>query len=243
MKRTVTVILCVLALAMFASADIYVKSKTHTDPMSIMGQEPARQGLLCGAVDRLRQVRHADDTNASVIDLAKNVMYIINHKSKTYIEAALPFDFTSLLPAQMASMMQGMMKMTVTVSPTGGKKTVGSWPCDEYDVTMNMMMMPMKMKVYATSKVPFDLAAYMAKVYGTMLKSQFRLDDASTSEMMKVKGFWISSETTMEMMGTKIRTTSEVVEISKKTPPAGVYAVPAGYAKQDKLSMQDLQNK
>jgi len=139
--------------------------------------------------------------------------------------------------------MQGMMKMTVTVNPTGAKKTVGSWACDEYDVTMNMMMMPMKMKVYATADVPFDLAAYMSKVYGTMLKSQFRLDDASASEMMKVKGFWISSETTMEMMGAKIRTTSEVVEISQKTPPAGVYGVPAGYAKQDKLSMQDLQNK
>ena len=61
--------------------------------------------------------------------------------------------------------------------------------------------------------------------------------------MMKIKGFWISSETTMEMMGAKIRTTSEVVEISKKTPPAGVYSVPAGYTKQDKLSMQDMQNK
>ena len=32
---------------------------------------------------------------------------------------------------------------------------------------MNMMMMPMKMKVYATTDVPFDLAAYMSKVYGT----------------------------------------------------------------------------
>jgi len=243
MKRTVTAILCVLAIASFASADVYVKSKTHTDPMSIMGKnQPAKDAVSEQwlGTDKFAML---NDQNASVIDLAKNVMYIINHKSKTYIEAALPFDFTSLLPAQMASMMQGMMKMTVTVNPTGAKKTVGSWACDEYDVTMNMMMMPMKMKVYATADVPFDLAAYMSKVYGTMLKSQFRLDDASTSEMMKVKGFWISSETTMEMMGAKIRTTSEVVEISQKTPPAGVYGVPAGYAKQDKLSMQDLQNK
>jgi hypothetical protein len=243
MKRTVTAILCVLAIASFATADVYVKSNTHTDPMSIMGKnQPAKDAVSEQwlGTDKFAML---NDQTASVIDLAKNVMYIINHKSKTYIEAALPFDFTSLLPAQMASMMQGMMKMTVTVNPTGAKKTVGSWACDEYDVTMNMMMMPMKMKVYATADVPFDLAAYMSKIYGTMLKSQFRLDDASTSEMMKVKGFWISSETTMEMMGAKIRTTSEVVEISQKTPPAGVYGVPAGYAKQDKLSMQDLQNK
>jgi hypothetical protein len=243
MKRTITAILCVLAIASFASADIYVKSKIHTDPMSMMGQnQPAKDSVSEQWIgnDKFAMIT---DQNVSVIDLSKNVMYIINPKAKTYIEAPLPFDFTSLLPPQMASMMQGMMKMTVTVNPTGGKKTVGSWACDEYDVTMNMMMMPMKMKVYATADVPFDLAAYMSKVYGTMLKSQFRLDDASVSEMMKVKGFWISSETTMEMMGSKIRTTSEVVEISQKTPPAGVYSVPAGYKKQDKLSMQDLQNK
>ncbi len=243
MKRTITAILCVLAIASFASADVYVKSKVHTDPMSMMGQnQPAKDSVSEQWIgsDKFAMIT---DQSVSVIDLSKNVMYIINHKAKTYIEAPLPFDFTSLLPAQMASMMQGMMKMTVTVNPTGGKKTVGSWACDEYDVTMNMMMMPMKMKVYATADVPFDLAAYMSKVYGTMLKSQFRLDDASASEMMKVKGFWISSETTMEMMGSKIRTTSEVVEISQKTPPAGVYSVPAGYTKQDKLSMQDLQNK
>jgi hypothetical protein len=243
MKRTITAILCVLAIASFASADVYVKSKTHTDPMSMMGQnQPAKDSFSEQWIGNDKFAMQSDQ-NASVIDLSKNVMYIINHKTKTYIEAALPFDFTSLLPAQMASMMQGMMKMTVTVAPTGIKKTVGSWACDEYDVTMNMMMMPMKMKVYATTNVPFDLAAYMSKVYGTMLKAQFRLDDASVSEMMKVKGFWISSEMTMEMMGTKIRTTSEVVEISQKTPPAGAYSVPAGYTKQDKLSMQDLQNK
>ena len=243
MKRTITAILCVLAIASFASADIYVKSKVHTDPMSMMGQnQPAKDSVSeqWMGTDKFAML---SDQSSSVVDLAKNVMYMINHKSKTYIEAKLPFDFASLLPPQMASMMQGMMKMTVTVSPTGGTKTIGSWACDEYDVTMNMMMMPMKIKVYATKDVPFDLAAYMANIYGTMLKSQFRLDEASVSEMMKVKGFWISSETTMEMMGAKIRTTSEVIEISKKTPPAGVYSVPAGYAKQDKLSMQDLQNK
>jgi Domain of unknown function (DUF4412) len=243
MKRTVTAILCILAIASFASADIYVKSKVHTDPMSVMGQsQPAKDSFSEQWIGTDKFAMLSDKT-ASVIDLGKNVMYIINHTSKTYIEAPLPFDFTSLLPAQMATMMQGMMKMTVTVNPTGVKKTIGSWACDEYDVTMNMMMMPMKMKVYATTDVPFDLAAYMSKIYGTVLKSQFRLDDASVSEMMKVKGFWISSETTMEMMGSKIRTTTEVVEISQKTPPAGAYGVPAGYTKQDKLSMQDLQNK
>jgi hypothetical protein len=56
---------------------------------------------------------------------------------------------------------------------------------------------------------------------------------------MKIEGFQVANEMTMEMMGNKINTTTEVVEIAKKTPPAGVYSVPAGYTKNDKLSMQD----
>jgi hypothetical protein len=41
------------------------------------------------------------------------------------------------------------------------------------------------------------------------------------------------------MMGAKIHTTSEVVEITQKGAPAGVYSVPAGFAKRDKLTMEE----
>lgn len=243
MKKLIAVSLTVLAFASFAAADIYVKSKTHSDPMSIMGQsQPAKDSFSEQWIGD-SQFAMLSDKNSSVLDLSKNVLYIINHQAKTYIEAPLPFDFSTILPAQMASMMSSMMKMTVTVAPTGQKKTVGTWNCDEYDVTMNMMMMPMKMKVYATTEVPFDLKGYMEKVYGTTLKAQFRMDDTSVKEMMKIRGFWIATETNMEMMGAKIHTTTEVVEISKKTPPAGTYSVPAGYTKQAKLSMQDMQQR
>jgi len=243
MKKTIILSLMILALASFAAADIYVKSKVHSDPISIMGQSQPAQDSFSEQWIGDSQFAMLSEKNSSVLDLNKNVLYIINHKAKTYIEAPLPFDFSSILPSQMAAMMSSMMKMTVTVAPTGQKKTIGEWKCDEYDVTMNMMMMPMKMKVYATTEVPFDLKGYMEKVYGTSLKTQFRMDEASVKEMMKIKGFWIASETNMEMMGAKIHTTTEVVEISKKTPPAGVYGVPAGYTKQAKLSMQDMQQR
>ena len=243
MKKTIAIFLLIPAFASFAAADIYVKSKVHSDPMSIMGKSQPAQDSISEQWIGESQFAMLSVKNSSILDLTKNVLFIINHNTKTYVEAPLPFDFSSLLPAQMASMMSSMMKMTVTVSPTGRKKTVGTWICDEYDVTMNMMMMPMKMKVYATTDVPFDLKNYMEKVYGTYLKAQFRLDDASAKEMMKIQGFWIASETSMEMMGAKIHTTTEVIEISSKTPPAGVYSVPAGYTKQAKLSMQDMQQR
>ena len=236
-----------MALAAFlvasAGADVYIKSKTHTDPMSMMGQNtPAKDDIVEQWLgDDVFSMKTGG--TGSIVDLKKGVIYIINHNEKSYIESTLPLDFSKLLPAEMAAMAQGMMKMTVTVSPNGQTKTIGSWPCKGYDVTMQMMMMPMKMAVWATTEVPFDLNKYMEKTYGAQLAAQLRLDDAAIAEMKKIKGYWIASETTMEMMGAKIRTTSEVVEMTKKTPPAGVYTVPAGYKKQDKLSMKELQGR
>lgn len=42
-------------------------------------------------------------------------------------------------------------------------------------------------------------------------------------------------------MGMEVKARSEVVEISKKTPPRGIYTLPQDYRKKDRLEMADLQ--
>ena len=175
-----------------------------------------------------------------VVDLKKNVFYMVSHKTKSYVESALPLDFTKLLPPEAAAM-AGMFKMTAKVTPTTETKKIGQWNSTRYNVTMTIMGMNMQMTSWASTEVPFDVSLYSAKLMGPLLKGQMHLDDASVQEMMKIKGYQIASETVMEMMGAKVRTTTEVLEISQKAPPAGTYAPPAGYAKKPSLSMQDLQ--
>jgi hypothetical protein len=229
-------------LAAFAGADIYIKSKTHTDAFAVMGQsQPAK--------DETTEQWLGDDKFATItpemsfiVDLKKNMFYMVNHGNKSYVESQLPFDFTKMVDPQMAQMISQMMKMTVTVTPTDQTKTIGQWKCSGYDVAMNIMMMPMKMSVWASTDVPFDIDKFM-KMYTNVLKAQFRLDDAAVQEMMKVKGYWIAMEMNAEIMGAKMHNTAEVVEITKKSPDASVYSVPAGYTKKDKLSMQDMQNR
>jgi hypothetical protein len=144
---------------------------------------------------------------------------------------------SKLFPPEMAGMLKGMLKMSVTVTPGGQTKTIGRWKCQNYTVDIEMMM-PIKMTVWATTDVPFDLNAYVENMQVNMLAAQFQLDTKAIAEMKKIRGFWIASETVVDMMGSKIRSTSEVVEIAEKNPPAGVYSVPAGYAKKDFISMQ-----
>jgi hypothetical protein len=172
-----------------------------------------------------------------ILDLKTNMAWIVNHKNKTYVETTLPLDIAKLLPPE-AQAMLGMMKATVSVQPTNETKTVGQWACTGYNVSINMMMMPMKMAVLATTNVPFDLNLYKSKMFSAMMKGTMRLDDASVAEMEKVKGFFIVTDTSMEIMGAKMHSLSEVVEISQKTPGADVYKFPATYTKASFLSLR-----
>jgi len=242
MKKLFTCLALVLAVTLSLSADIYIKSKTHTDAMSVMGQNTPAQ-------DSTSEQWIGDDKFASVggdqafiIDLKKSLGWIINTKAKTYVETPLPLDMSKLLPPEAAAF-AGMMKMSATVAATTETKKVGSWNCVGYDVNLSMTMFAMKMKVWASTDVPFDVNAFNSKIWGNLVKGQMMMDDASVKEMAKIKGFQIATETTGDIMGAKMRSTTEVVEITKKDAPAGIYSVPAGFTKTATLSMDALQKK
>jgi hypothetical protein len=242
MKKLFACLVLVLAVTFSLSADVYVKTKTHSDAMSIMGQNtPAQDGITEQWIGDDKFASLGGD-QAFIIDLKKNLGFIINTKAKTYVETALPLDMSKLLPPEAAAF-AGMMKMSATVAPTAETKKVGSWTCSGYDVNLSMTMFAMKMKVWAATDVPFDANAFNAKIWGNLVKGQMMMDEASVKEMAKIKGFQIATETSGDIMGAKMRSTTEVMEITKKDAPAGVYSVPAGFIKTATLSMDAIQKR
>lgn len=241
MKKLLTCLAMMLAVTLALSADVYVKMKTHSDAMSIMGQTtPAQDGTTEQWIGEDKFASLGDQS--FIIDLKKNLGYIINAKAKTYVETPLPLDMSKLLPPEAAAF-AGMMKMSATVAPTTETKKIGSWTCTGYDVNLSMPMFAMKMKVWAATDVPFDVNAFNAKIWANLVKGQMMMDDASIKEMAKIKGFQIATETTGDVMGAKMRSTTEVVEIAKKDAPANVYSVPAGFTKTATLSMDAIQKR
>lgn len=237
MKKSIAVLSFILIASLSLSADVYIKMQNHQDAMSMMGQStPAR--------DSVSEQWLGDDVFANVsadqsmiINLKKNLAWIVNHKAKTYVETPLPLDMAKLLPPEAAAF-AGMMKMSVTVTPTNETKKIGQWDCQGYTAAMAMMGQNITTKIWASTDVGFDTTAFTTKIMANMLKGGgMMLDDNSVKEFAKIKGYQIASETSGEVMGAKMRSTTEVVEISKKTPPAGIYAPPSGYAKTTSLSM------
>ncbi len=240
MKKALFVLIVVLAVALLLPADVYIKTNVHTDAFSMMGQnQPAKDEVTEQWVNN-NQLANRSGERIMIMDMNKKLMYVVNLKDKSFVETSLPLDMTKLLPPEAASM-ASMMKVTVKVTPNGQNKKISQWNCAGYDVDMNMMMMQMKMKVWASTEVPFDWKMF-SKMYANVSKMQF-MDDAAIAEFMKINGFQVASEMSMDMMGSKMRVTSQVVEISQKPAPAGTYAVPAGFKKEKSLSMEDMRGK
>lgn len=237
MKKVLFAVILVLVIALMLPADVYIKTNVHTDAFAMMGKDqPAKDDVMEQWVGNNQLVNKTGD-KIMIMDMNKKIMFIVNPKDKTYVETALPLDMSILLPKEAASMVS-MMKMTVKVTANGQTKKINKWSCSGYDVEMSMMMMQMKMKVWATTEVPFDWKMF-AKMYANVSKMSF-MDDAAIAELMKISGYQVASEMTMDMMGSKLNVTSQVVEITQKPAPAGIYSVPAGYTKKDKLSMEDM---
>jgi opacity protein-like surface antigen len=240
MKKVLFAVIAVLVLAFLLSADVYIKTSVHTDAFTMMGQnQPAKDEVMEQWIGNQQMVNKTGD-KIMIMDMNKNMMYIVNPKEKSYVETALPLDMTKLLPKEAASMMS-MMKVTVKVTPNGQTRKIKQWNCVGYDVDMNMMMMQMKMKVWATTEVPFDWKMF-SKMYANVSKMQF-MDDAAIAELMKINGYQVASEMSMDMMGSKVRVTSQVEEIAQKPAPDGIYAVPPGFTKKATLSMEDMRGK
>jgi hypothetical protein len=227
MKKLFAILGLISALSLSLSADIYIKSKIHQDAMNVMGQsQPAKDSFSEQWIGDNQYAMISEDQTIA-IDLKKNIGFVINHKAKTFTEMPLPLDMSKLLPPE-AAQMASMMKMTATVAPTNETKKIGKWNCSGYNLTMSMMGMSFAMKIWASTDVPFDINTYNKKFLGYTLKSLGpMMDESVVKEMMKIKGFNISTQ--MEMFGSKI--TTEVAEISKKNPPAGIFVPPAGYTK------------
>jgi hypothetical protein len=241
MKRLFVTGLIVLAFSSaLLGSDIYIKQKSHTDGFAMMGQEtPAKDEFYHMWLGDNKLAMQMPSMSL-VVNMDDNLMYWINHESKNYVEMELPLDLDKYFPEQMRQMMKNV---EVSVAPSGEKKKVGEWECEGYDMSLNFMGMDMKQKMWTSTQVPFDWKDYAEKLMPKLYEAMFQLGDESLQELLKIEGFLIRQETTMAMMGNEIKSWQEVIEIEKKSAPAGTYGVPDGYTKKDKLDFMDMQRR
>ncbi len=234
-----------LAGAVSAGAEIYIKQNRHTDAYTVMGQSQLEKDEITVtwlAKDKART--DMGEENSIIILPEKKAMIMLNHKDKTYME--LPFGMDNMMGAMMGGeqdeetkkamemakkMAQGFMKsIEAKVTETEETKKIKDWNCRKYVIEVSMPMAGKSTsEAWATEEIKIDPRLYWMTANAMMASQQGF--ETLLQEMQKVKGVIVYQETKSEVMGSEVRMVEEVVEIAEKAAPAGAYEIPAGYKK------------
>jgi len=239
-------VLTCFVVPLAVQADVYIKQKNHTDEMKFMGQtQPASDEIFVTWMGKDKsRLDHGEDTSI-IVRLDKKMMYMINHAEMKYGE--MPFNETSDIltaaisgsdlsdeeKAQAQEMMKGfaqMMQPKISVKETGETQKIKNWKCKKYIMTMKMMGTTSTSEVWATEDIKIDYELYMTLRLSMMPKTPGL--DKMLEEMKKIKGLIVLSTGTTSMMGTDVKSTQELLEVSEKSAPGGTYEVPEGYKKE-----------
>ena len=230
---------CVI-VPLAVQADVYIKQKNHTDGFSMMGQsQPAKDDMFVTWMSKdMARMDHGEDSSI-IIRMDLMVMYMLDHTKMEYTE--MPLDskgdiFSSAIAASDLSdeeqaEAKKMMEPKVSVKATGETQKIKDWNCKKYDMTMSMMGMTTKSEVWASEDIKIDYELYRNLNFSLLGQTQ-GIEDMM-KEMEKVKGIVVLSTGSMSMMGTDVKSTQELLEVSQKSAPGGTYEVPDGYKKQN----------
>lgn len=240
-------VLTCFVMPLAVQADVYIKQKNHTDEMKIMGQtQPATDQMFVTWMGKDKARLDQGEETSIIVRLDKKMMYMINHAEMKYGE--MPFNETSDIltaavsgsdlsdeeKAEAQKMMKGfasMMQPKVTVKETGETQKIQNWNCKKYIMTMEMMGTKSTSEIWATEDIKIDYELY--KTLGLSMMPKTPGLEKMLEEMKKIKGLTVLSTGTTSVMGTDVKSSQELLEVSEKSAPAGTYEVPEGYKKQN----------
>ncbi len=237
MKKSLTVLLLVTGLVSAARSEVLITKRIHSNSFYHEGvQRPERTDTvyLWIAPNRAACLLGAAKI---VIDADRDLVVLVNEAAKTYAEAALSRPVVDSMTAEDREAMPGH-ETNVRVRKMDGMRTVMGRPCQAYAIEIRSNLKH-QATAWVTAEVPVDLGAFralMAKLYGFL----GRYDAGSTGSLLGIPGLVLSQENVADLKGETLRINRDVIDISEKTPPPGLFAIPDGYKKKSGLTHADV---
>ncbi len=227
MKKIVLFLIIILSTTLWA--DYYVKQVTYTTAGNNKSQSKQYSETWLG--DNV--IATIVSATSTIINGKQKTFTMLIHKNKTYIQGKLPFNMLKFLPeAYVALTKQMLSSMTIKVKKTNEKKKILKYNCSAYAIEMSVGGMKMNIKMWVSKEVPFDYKKYKS-LTEEQLKATMNLNNPSKiNEIKKIDGFPLATET--NSLGQN--SINKTVELKKCSPPKGIYSIPKGYKKVDKLS-------
>jgi uncharacterized protein DUF4412 len=202
-----------------------------------------------------------------IIDLKAGQMASLDGKAKTYFVITLKDldDFAAKMQERMNSpemkkareslkelppedrkRLEAAMDMNVDVHKSGSSRRIAGYACENWTVNIGQLS---RSEQCVTADLQFPMQAWeMYRHFSETMQSLMSTMGpaaANTSRMVeqfkKMKGYPLANTTTVEIMGNRSVTVSEVVEIKKSAIPASAWDIPADYTKVDNPMLKALE--
>jgi len=253
MKKYILAALAAAAMAgqLFAG-DLKITYKQETKSMATMQKSEAVHYYS----SRFQRVNNNQEKMDSLTDFKDFTTYQIDHKKKTISKITLDDALKAMklasaqaqnIDPQTKNMMEAMFGGSGPAKTEKlGKATIAGRTCDKWKITIGKIVY-----VICTDPsldVPISKGAWEK---GSQLKDAMSIAAPGMgdvvaklwSEMAKIKGIGLKTETEISMMGITTKTLLEATKIETVTIPASMFELPNGYKMEDagKKMVEDLQ--
>ncbi len=237
MKKLLALSLIALSLPLASFGEVRIVHRIHVNSFYHEGvQRPERTSTLEIWLGPARMVCLAPGLKI-VVDSDRDLVTLVNDAAKTYAQAALGKPvLASMTPDDREATPDHEMK--ASVRETAGARIILGRSCRGYSIDIRSNL-DHKITAWTSADVPFDLAAYRVLI-GKLYRFLGRTDGSSIEALLSVDGYILAQENVADLKGETIRVNRDVIEIVEKTPPPGLFAVPAGYAKKPGLTHEDV---
>jgi hypothetical protein len=237
MKKHLVFLLLAAIMVTAAAGDVLVTRRIHVNSIYHEGiRRPERTDTTDLWIAPGRAVCLAGAVRI-IIDAERDLLILVNDSTKTYAQATLSRPAAeSMTPPDREAMPSH--DTTAVVRGTGETRTVLGRNCQGYAIEFRSSLDHLA-KAWISADVPVDLAAHkdlMRKLYAFL----GRYDAASTDALLSFPGYVLAQENVADVDGETLRVSREVIQVSRKTPPSGLFSVPESYSRKPGLTHADI---
>jgi beta-lactamase regulating signal transducer with metallopeptidase domain len=183
-----------------------------------------------------------------ILDRAAGRFIFLNHRERTYLEAALPLDVDALLSPEVLRARRER-RQTGRLEATGATGKVLGHTCREFKLYSWSAYDPDPEStdlniVWTTSELPTDMALIDDLLMNRRTLLSLMSDELQREMRKRMPGMQLRVDYTaahpVKGFPVRRRYLSETAEMGRKTVPAGLFAVPADYERRERLELADI---
>jgi len=236
------VLAAVLLLPVTARADYHVVAPLRVEPEPEWGRKATNLTLSREWWFGRNVMTFTAQDWRYVFDKARNRILVINLKDGYFVDIAMTADVGDIVDPGFLNVL-GRYRVYGTVARSPQKMTVLGVECpgtvlSEWMASGEQHLFDRDRTIYACPTVPFDWR--MARDLTTWMVSFFNPQMAYFGGLRSIEGFPLAETDVAARNTRRVSYSTIVTEMYEAVPPAGIYDVPAPFARHDKLTQRDI---